>query len=560
MSKYKWISIPFDEEKALLLQQSLKINPVLCSLLVQRGIETFEDARHFFRPSLEHLHDPFLMKNMKTAVERIHHAIEQEEKILIYGDYDVDGTTAVALTYTFFKKIYPHIDFYVPDRHSEGYGISFQGIDHAAANEFSLIIALDCGIKAIEKVAYARQQNIDIIICDHHTPGSELPEALAILNPKQEDCPYPYKELSGCGIGFKLCQAYSLQYFTPQEDLWNLLDLVCISIACDIVPIDGENRTLAYFGLKRLNENPGSGVSNLMDNIKYEKRYTISDVVFKIGPRINAAGRIAHASEAVNVLLGKATVQSLQEKNTQRQELDKETTFEALETISIDGHHQTKVTTVVYSEQWHKGVVGIVASRLIEHHYRPTIVLCESDGKLTGSARSVEGFNIYDAIDECRHLLLSFGGHAYAAGLTLEKTRFEEFVQQFEEAVKKRITPEQLTPKIHIDAELKLSDISTSFHNILKQFSPFGPKNMSPVFAVKNLRDTGYTKIVGENHLKVCVQDENGNRINGIAFKMADKFDLVKNNRVDIAFHLEENDWNGSVSLEMMIKDIVKSK
>jgi single-stranded-DNA-specific exonuclease len=560
MSKYKWIDIPYSKEKADKLQQELKIHPIFCQLLAQRGIETFEQAKHFFRPSFEHLHDPFLMKNMSIAIDRIHKAIENEEKILIYGDYDVDGTTAVALTYSFFKNFYPNIDFYVPDRHAEGYGISFQGIDHATENDFSLIIALDCGIKAIEKVTYANQKNIDFIICDHHTPGSEIPDALAILNPKQEDCPYPYKELSGCGIGFKLCQAYSQKFFLPQEDLWSLLDLVCISIACDIVPIDGENRTLAYFGLKKLNENPSKGVSNLINLINYDKKFTISDVVFKIGPRINAAGRVAHASEAVNVLLGNALVELLQEKNVTRQELDKETTFEALESISIDNGHGTKVTTVLYSEQWHKGVVGIVASRLIEHHYRPTIVLCESDGKLTGSARSVEGFNIYEAIDECKHLLLTFGGHAFAAGLTMEKSKFNEFVELFEASVRKKITPDHLVPKIHIDATIQLSDISQGFYNILKQFAPFGPQNMTPTFALKGLKDTGYSRVVGENHLKVCVQDSRGNKINGIAFKMADKEHLLKSGPVDIAFHLEENHWNGNVSLEMMIKDIVKSK
>lgn len=559
MSKYQWTNIPYNADKADVLQKELKIHPVLCKLLVQRGIESFDQAKYFFRPSLEHLHDPFIMKDMHKAVDRISKAISNNERILIYGDYDVDGTTAVALVYTFFQQIYSNIDFYIPDRHTEGYGVSFKGIDYAAEHNISLIIALDCGIKSIDKVTYSNEKNIDFIICDHHTPDLQVPDACAILNPKQSDCTYPYKELSGCGIGFKLCQAYTQQFFVPQENLWNLLDFVCISIACDIVPIDGENRTLAYYGLKKLNENPNPGVKNLIELINYEKAFNISDVVFKIGPRINAAGRVAHASQAVNVLLGNALVGDLQKNNEHRQELDRDTTIEALETISIDSNHVNKVTTVVYSEQWHKGVVGIVASRLIEHHYRPTIVLCESDGKLTGSARSVDGFNVYEAIEECRHLLLNFGGHAFAAGLTMDKSRFDEFVEEFEKAVQKRITPDHLVPKIYVDAELTLADITQSFYNILKQFAPFGPQNMSPTFVVRGLRDYGYSRIVGENHLKICVKDEAGNKINGIAFKMADKEHLLMRGAVDIAFHLEENHWNGNTTLEMMVKDIRES-
>lgn len=556
MSKLKWVNIPFDTQKAEALQQSLKIHPILCNLIAQRGIETFDEAKYFFRPSLEHLHNPMLMKDMDKAVLRINEAIKNNQRILIYGDYDVDGTTSVALMYSFFEKFYSNIDFYIPDRHGEGYGISFKGIDYASENNCPLIIALDCGIKSIDKVDYALQKNIDFIICDHHTPDFELPKAFAILNPKQTDCPYPYKELSGCGIGFKLCQALTIQNKLSEENLWQLLDFVCISIACDIVPINGENRTLAHFGLQKLNTNPNIGVKNLIDLVKYDKSFTISDVVFKIGPRINAAGRVAHASQAVNVLLGKEQVGDLQKNNTHRQELDRDTTIEALENISIDIAHTNKVTTVVYSEQWHKGVVGIVASRLIEHHYRPTIVLCESEGKLTGSARSVDGFNVYEAIDDCKHLLLNFGGHAFAAGLTMEKSKFDQFVEEFENAVQKRITQDQLVPKIYVDAELTLSDITPSFFNILKQFAPFGPQNMSPTFVIKGVKDFGYSKIVGENHLKISVKDQLGNKISGIAFKMAEKEELLMQGAVDIAFHLEENHWNGNTSLEMMVKDI----
>lgn len=560
MRKFEWKHIEFDKKKADALQNELKIHPTLCNLLVQRGIETFEDAKQFFRPSLAHLHHPFLILNMDKAVERILRAIQKNEKILIYGDYDVDGTTSVALMHTFLSEMYQNFEFYIPDRHKEGYGISFDGIDYAESINASLIIALDCGIKAIDKVNYANEKKIDFIICDHHTPGKEIPKAVAILNPKQKDCMYPYKELSGCGIGFKLCQALAEKMKLPKEKVENLLDFVAISIACDIVPIDGENRTLAFFGLKKLNTKPNKGVQNIIDLLKLNKAFTISDVVFKIGPRINAAGRIAHASEAVNVLIGKADVKQLQENNTERQELDKQTTEEALESILNSEIDQKKRSTVVYQETWHKGVIGIVASRLIEHHYKPTIVFCESNGKLTGSARSVAGFNVYEAIDECRDLLLNFGGHAFAAGLTIAKNDYEKFVEQFELAVAKRIQPEHLFPKMNIDAELKLSDITQNFYNILKQFAPFGPQNMRPNFVTKKLRDTGYSRIVGEKHLKIHAVDSQGNKINGIAFQMADKEDIVKNGYFDVCYHLEENKWKDKVSLEMMVQDIRKSE
>ncbi|MCB0509405.1 MAG: single-stranded-DNA-specific exonuclease RecJ [Bacteroidetes bacterium] len=553
--EYLWKENSLEQEKIEKLYQELKIHPKLCRLLVARHIENYEQAKHFFRPRLEDLHSPFLMKNMDKAIKRIEEAIFKKERILFFGDYDVDGTTSVSLMVLFFQEFYPNIDFYVPDRNGEGYGISFKGIDYAAENKIPLIVALDCGIKAIDKVAYAKEKNIDFIICDHHTPGEALPEALAILNPKQKDCPYPYKELAGCGIGFKLCQGLAIKQGLDLEKLFAFLDLVCISIACDIVPISGENRILAYYGLQALNSKPSIGVKNIVAHLDLGKDFTIADVVFKIGPRINAAGRMAHANAAVEVLINRGEVATLQSKNLERQSLDKEITQSALQEIEKLGENSL-VSTVVFDPTWHKGVVGIVASRLIESHYKPTVVLTESEGKLTGSARSVEGFNVYEALDACSDLMLNFGGHAYAAGLTIAKENLDEFKKRFDKEVAKRILPEQLIPKIKIDAELLLSDIRPAFFKILQQFAPFGPENMLPIFKTCNLKDTGYSKIVGENHLKLDLQDENGNRIKGIAFKMADKLTLLKQGSFDICYQIEENSWNGQVNLELNVKDI----
>ena len=556
---YQWTYKTVDENQVEALQKELKINRVLCQLLVQRDIHAFNEAKDFFRADLSALHNPYLMKNMDKAVARIEKAIQQKQKILIYGDYDVDGTTSVALSFLFFSQFYKNIEYYVPDRHEEGYGISFKGIDYAAKNDFALVIALDCGIKAVEKIAYANTKNIDFIICDHHTPGAILPEAVAILNPKQKDCKYPYDELSGCGIGFKLCQAYANKNNIKEEVLFQFLDLVCISIACDIVPITGENRILAKYGLKKLNTNPSVGVANIVELLQLKNDFTIGDVVFKIGPRINAAGRIAHAKTAVEVLIGKAEVSILQDKNTERQELDKETTESALAFLEKEANEKL-VTNVVYNASWHKGVVGIVASRIIETHYKPTVVLCESNGKLTGSVRSVEGFNVYEPLDACSDLFINFGGHAYAAGLTLEKEYLEAFKVKFNEEVQKRILPEQLIPKIDIDAIIEINDITPSFFNILMQFAPFGPQNMRPVFELKNLSNNSYSKVVGENHLKLSLKDDKGNRINGIAFRMADKLPLIENGKIDLCFVLEENHWNGKTTLEMNVRDIKQSK
>lgn len=556
---YQWTYQAADQSVVDALREELKINSALCELLVKRKIESYAAAKCFFRPSLDELHPPFLMANMDKAVARIERAMKDEEKILIYGDYDVDGTTSVSLCYLFFKQFYAKLDYYVPDRSREGYGISFEGINYAAENQCTLIIALDCGIKALDKVVYANERKIDFIICDHHTPGAELPKAHAILNPKQQECAYPYKDLSGCGIGFKLCQAYAEKNFIKKEKLYQFLDLVCISIACDIVPITGENRILAKFGLDQLNEKPSLGVGKLVALIDLGGNFTISDVVFKIGPRINAAGRISHAKSAVQVLIGEEEGVVLQSNNEERQQLDKSITESALN--YLDSIESIKlVTNVLFNPTWHKGVVGIVASRIIEHHYKPTVVLCESNGNLTGSARSVKGFNVYEPLEACSDLMISFGGHAYAAGLTLPPENLEEFKRRFNAEVAQRINPEDLVPKISIDILLNLDSITPPFYKILEQFAPFGPENMRPVFETQSLSDTGYSRIVGTDHLKLQLKDEQGNRINGIAFRMADKLPLLKEGKVDVSYVLGENHWNGRTNIEINVKDIRKSQ
>mgnify|MGYP001025513219 CR=1 FL=1 len=556
---YHWTYENVDQTSIDQLYKELKVNRVLCELLVKRGIKSFEEAKTYFRGSLTELHSPFSMMGMDTAVERINEAVKNKEKILFYGDYDVDGTTAVSLCYLFFRQFYEHIDYYIPDRHSEGYGISEQGIDYATEKHCALMIALDCGIKAIGPINYANEKGIDVIVCDHHTPGEQLPPALAILNPKQNNCKYPYKELSGCGIGFKLCEGYAEKNFIKKEKLYSFLDLLCISIASDIVPLTGENRILAKFGLLQLNTKPSPGVAAMISLIQLEKAYTISDVVFKLGPRINAAGRMAHAKAAVEVLIGQTDSAVLQVKNEERQSLDQSITAGALEQLELD-ENKNSVTNVVFNPSWHKGVVGIVASRIIEHIYKPTIVLCESNGELTGSARSVKGFNVYEPLKACEELMSKFGGHAFAAGLSLPKENLEAFKQKFDDEVRKRILPDDLIPKIAIDAQLKLSDVSDSFYHILQQFAPFGPENMRPVFETKRLADTGYSKIVGDNHLKLSLRDTEGNRINGIAFRMGDKLSLLQRGAIDICYVLEENLWNGKTSLEIIAKDIKASE
>jgi single-stranded-DNA-specific exonuclease len=528
-----------------------------------RGIETYEEAKAFFRPSLDSLHDPFLMKGMSNAVNRITDAIAGGEKILIYGDYDVDGTTSVAVVFSFFRTIYPNLDYYIPNRYTEGYGISAKGIDFAAENNFSLIIALDCGIKSNDKVDYAHSKGIDFIICDHHTPGDEPPAAIAVLDPKQADCTYPYKELSGCGIGFKLIQAFALQQGIPKEKVFQYLDLVCISIASDIVPITGENRTLAYHGMQKLNKNPCRGIRALMGVASIEKM-DISDIVFIIGPRINAAGRIDDGKHAVKLLICEEddmasddNADVLQQFNKDRKELDKTITEHALDMIGTDEAMIKRKSTVLYDENWHKGVIGIVASRLIENYYRPTIVLTLSDGKVTGSGRSVKGFDLYEAIYECREHLIQFGGHKFAAGLTMMPEKVQDFSDAFEKIVAERITPEQQIPEIEIDAEISLDEINPKFYSIIQQMAPFGPGNMKPVFLSKHLRDSKWSKLLKEEHIKFSIKRvQKGDTIDGIGFGLGYKYNMVKDDFFDICYQIEENEWNDKVSLQMMVKDV----
>ncbi|MEJ7694677.1 single-stranded-DNA-specific exonuclease RecJ [Daejeonella sp.] len=545
------------------LQQSLKVDAVLASLLVGRGIDTFEKARYFFRPALEHLHDPFLMKDMDLAISRIEHAIASREKILVYGDYDVDGTTSVALVYSFFKKYHSEIDFYIPDRYKEGYGISTQGIDYAAANGFTLIIALDCGIKSVDKIAYANTKKVDFIICDHHLPGEELPAAVAILDPKRGDCEYPYKELSGCGIGFKLTQAYAQKNNIPFNDLLCYLDLVAVSIASDIVPITGENRVLAWYGLQRINTEPCKGITALMNLSGRKENLTITDVVFTIGPRINAAGRIDDAKHAVNLLIAETDAIAFEKgeviniKNTERREHDSNITEQALALIDADPELIARKTTVVYNEQWHKGVIGIVASRLTEKYYRPTIVMTHSNGYAAGSARSVLGFDLYEALLECSDLLEQFGGHKYAAGLTMKTENIPAFQQKFEEVVGRTIPEELLVQSITIDAELDLNKIDPKFYRVLKQFEPFGPLNMAPIFVSRNVYTYGSPTTVGDKHLKMSVRQDNKTIYNCIGFGLGEYLPKINNGMpFDICYTIEENKWMDKTSLQLNIKGI----
>jgi single-stranded-DNA-specific exonuclease len=559
------------------LAQELNIDEHLANLLVQRGVSTFDEAKAFFRPSLDNLHDPFLMKDMEEAIHRIDEAIRNNEKILVYGDYDVDGTTAVALVYTFFHKFYNRLDYYIPDRYSEGYGISFKGIDFAAENNFSLIIALDCGIKAVEKVAYASSKGVDFIICDHHRPGVELPPASAVLDPKRLDCPYPYKELSGCGIGFKLIQAYAFKNNIPFEELRQYLDLVVVSIASDIVDITGENRILAHFGLKLLNSAPRPGLEAILNYSNIQKKpeadginvfsraLTISDLVFLIGPRINAAGRIESGRNSVKLLVCEDKQEAfiigeqINNNNTERKNLDTSVTLQALDEIRKNPVLINSKSTVLYNPDWHKGVIGIVASRLTEHYYRPTIVLTLSGELITGSARSVKDFDIYEAIDSCSDLLEHFGGHKYAAGLSLKPGNLDVFRERFEAAVIQRLAGRELVPEIEIDCCLPLNAIHSRFFNVLKQFAPFGPGNMAPLFRTDGVVDAGGARVVGKNHLKLMVvhPEVSGGPFSAIGFQQGDQIVRIeKGMPFDMCYHIEENEWNGSVSLQLNSKDI----
>ncbi len=566
----KWIYKPLDEQQIETrnkLAEELSINPILAQLLVQRGINTFDEARNFFRPDLANLHDPFLMTDMDKAVDRLTSAMRHNEKILIYGDYDVDGTTSVSLVYKFLKRYYSNVGYYIPDRYNEGYGVSYQGIDYAAENNFRLIIALDCGIKAVDKVKYAKTLGVDFIICDHHTPDEELPPAVAVLDPKRTDCTYPYKHLSGCGVGFKLLQAFSLRNNINFEELTPFLDLLALSIASDIVPITGENRILAFYGLKQLNSNPNTGVKSIIDICGLaDREVTISDIVFKIGPRINASGRMKLASEAVellttnNIAFAREKSDTINEYNNDRKDLDKNITDEAIMLIGADERFKERKSIVVHKPDWHKGVIGIVASRLSEEFYKPSIVLTNSNGLASGSARSVSGFDIYKAIDSCRDLLENFGGHMYAAGLSMKEENVQLFSERFEQYVAENILEEQTYPQVDIDATLQFADITPKFYRVLKQFGPFGPGNMKPVFVSKKVFDYGTSRLVGkeQEHLKLELTDAScENVINGIAFGMYAYNDHLKAlNPLDICYTVEENTFNGNTNIQLMIRDI----
>lgn len=549
-------------EKIHQLASALTIDNTLASILMQRGVDSFATAKKFFRPSLEDLHNPFLMKDMEVAVARIETAMANNENILVYGDYDVDGTTAVSLVSSYLKTIYANVSTYIPDRYAEGYGISYLGIDFASDNDFSLIIALDCGIKALEKVAYATTKNIDFIICDHHKPGKEIPKAVAVLNPKRTDCTYPFDELCGCGVGFKLIQALGVARNQTMKDFIPYLDLVATAIAADIVPINGENRTLTYFGLQVINSNPRNGIKAILQQIK-KKEMTITDVVFIIAPRINAAGRIKHGNDAVELLtemdFETATefATSIEKLNADRKDLDKKITKEGLQQIK-DNNEEERVTTVVFDEEWHKGVIGIVASRLIETYYRPTLVFTKSGDKLAASARSVKGFDVYNALEACSEFIEQFGGHKYAAGLTLLPENYTKFKAKFEEVVQNTIDKNLLTPEILIDAEIELSDITPKFFRVLQQMAPFGPQNMKPTFTTTAVRDNGYGKQVGQDatHLKLnIISGADAKTYNAIGFGLGNKLPSVQND-FDIAYSLDENEWNGVKSIQLLLKDI----
>jgi single-stranded-DNA-specific exonuclease len=563
--KKRW-SLQEDVDRGVigLLSLQLGVKPLLSRILYLRGIKTWEQAKDFFRPELSQLHDPFLMNGMDIAIHRIETAIQLNEKILIYGDYDVDGTTAVALVYSFFKSHYNNLEFYIPDRYSEGYGISFKGIDYAKENDFKLIIALDCGIKSIDKIDYANEKGVDFIICDHHLPGETVPNAVAVLDPKMESSRYPFNELSGCGIGFKLIQAYSQRNNIPEESLVQYLDLTAVSIAADIVPIVGENRILAYYGLQVLNNRSRKGFDAILKLAAFNKKLSISDIVFTIAPRINAAGRIASGNSAVELLISDNPVDALSSSeeinntNSERKTLDQNITKHAFSMIEEDKDNYLKKSTVLYHPDWHKGVVGIVASRLTEKYYRPTVVLTSSNGMATGSARSVKDFDVYKAIEACSNLLEQYGGHKYAAGITLKTENIPLFIEKFELIVSQTIEEHLLTPEVEIDAEIKLVDLDAKFLRILKQLAPFGPGNMAPVFLARGVKDKGYARVVGNNHLKLDIyQDDFKFSFPAIAFNAGDKYEqLLEKSAFDICFTVEENEYNGNITLQFNIKDI----
>ena len=561
----RWKILKADESKVADLHQSLKINPALCRILAEREFDTYDKTKAYFRPELNFLHDPFLMKDMDKAVQRILSAFEKKEKILVFGDYDVDGTTSVACMYKFLCKIHEPglLDFYIPHRYREGYGVSKMGIDFAKENNFALIISLDCGIKSVELIAYAKSIGVDFIVCDHHLPDEEIPVAVAILNPKQMDCNYPYKELCGCGVGFKLISALAQHLNIDEEHFFCYLDLVAVAIAADIVPITGENRILAYYGLEKINSSPNPGIKALIFLGGIQKKLSINNVVFVIAPRVNAAGRMDDAKKAVQLFIeedyNKALeyAEMLHSDNTDRKEADSSITSEALEIINNNEDLQNKKTTVVFRNHWHKGVVGIVASRLIETYFRPTVVLTQSGEVAAGSARSVPGFNLYEAIHACREYLLGYGGHFAAAGLSLLPENIEAFTNKFEEVVSATIPDHLLIPEIIIDAEISFADITPNFYNIVCQMEPFGPENMRPVFIAKNVLDTGYSKIVKDEHIRFVVKQGKFS-FTGIGFNLAAKFDLLKK-PFDLVFTIDENEWNGNTSLQLKVIDLRSS-
>lgn len=552
-----------DTAKVAELQNALQVDEIVAKLLLQRGITTFEEAKKYFRPQLSDLHDPYLLKDMDLAIARIEQAIANEENIMVFGDYDVDGTTSVALVSSYLQSYYPNVTTYIPDRYKEGYGVSYAGIEYADDNDISLIIALDCGVKAVDKVAYAKGKDVDFIICDHHRPGATLPNAVAVLDAKRNDCNYPYDELCGCGVGFKLIQALGSKRGQTIEDLVPYLDLVATAIGADIVPITGENRVLAYYGLQVINSTPRAGFKAIINQIKKDV-LTITDVVFVIAPRINAAGRMVHGLHAVNLLTETNLEQAeefaaaIEQYNADRRELDQEITKEALVQIT-DNKEEKHFTSVVYNENWHKGVIGIVASRLTETYYRPTLVFTKSGEKLAASARSVKGFDVYNALEACADHIEQFGGHKYAAGLTLSEAQYDGFKKEFEKVVTETIDPNLLTPEITIDAELNFNEISPKLMRIIKQMEPFGPGNMSPVFMAENLQDTGYAKGVGqeEAHLKLAAVQNGSSPIGAIGFNLGNKLSLVQNKKpFSAVFSLDENEWQGVVSLQLKLRDI----
>jgi len=558
----RWKINTADKNKSDELFQALKINPALCNILVQRDIETYEGAKNFFRPQLSHLHSPWLMKDMDIAVERILHSFDKSEKILVFGDYDVDGTTAVSCMYQFLKKQYNNVEFYIPHRYREGYGISKTGVDFACENGFTLIIALDCGIKSVELIRYAKESGVDFIVCDHHLPDDELPAAVAILNPKQKDCGYPYKELCGCGVGFKLICALAEKLGLANDETYIYLDLVATAIAADIVSMTGENRIMAYYGLKKANSNPNYGIKALSTLSGLVKEIHIHNLVFMIAPRVNAAGRMDDARKAVHMFVSGSLeeamnwAEQLHSDNFDRKEADANITQEALALIAADEVLINKMSTVVFQPHWHKGVVGIVASRLIDHYYRPTIVLTQSGEYVGGSARSVIGFNVYEAIHQCKDLLLGYGGHFFAAGMTMENDKVEAFCQRFEEVVSASIHPDLLIPQLFIDTEICFKDITLAFFNIIDQMEPFGPGNLNPVFISKKVTNTGHSKLIKDKHIRFVLKQDDI-IISGIGFDMADKMPLVSSRQpLDVVYKIDDSEWNGERSLQLKIIDI----